>query len=339
MDSRETEEEAVLSAPSTESCGCAAPPKRVCDVCHANAQVFLACSGACLVRHLDERHPEQGARTSPERARAFAAAVNAKFPDNWRRFAPHRERLMQLVEEAGVGGRLAVLGAGNGADLELGWLSERFDEVQLVDLDEPSLERAKARHALPRPDRVVLRGGVDLSGFLSELDAWGDDFPEPAQLGPAAVRAAGQLVAELGRFDVVLSTCVLSQLGLPFRRAWVASRAAWSRLTSALTAVHLATLAGMACRGAVLACDVQTSQRVPGLDRFAAQDGEGIQTFVEEQQASGALELSPDPQALVAWLRAPGLQALVAEPRVTLPWLWDLGDARQLVYGVTFRHP
>ncbi len=265
--------------------------------------------------------------------------MNAKFPENWQRFAPHRARLMQLVEEAGAGGRLAVLGAGNGADLELEFLTERFDEVHLIDIDAPSLQRAKERHRLARPERVVLRGGVDLSGFMEQLDAWGETFPEPAQLGQSAVRAAQQLSASLGRFEVVLSTCVLSQLGLPFRRAWVTSRTSWSHLTSALTAVHLATLAGMASRAAVLACDVQTTQRAPELDRFRELSDEALGDFVTERLQAGALELTPDPRSLLAWLGSPGLAALVASPQVTLPWLWDLGDARQLVYGLTFRHP
>lgn len=328
-----------MNTPHTETCGCQTPPRRLCDVCYSKEHVFLACSRECLDTHVRARHPEAASSTAVTRARAFAAAVNAKFPENWQRFAPHRQRLMELVEAAGVGGRLAVLGAGNGADLALPWLTERFEEVHLIDIDPPSLSRAKARHELTHPERVKLRGDVDLSGFLEQLEPWGERFPEPSELGPASVRAAGELVAELGRFDVVVSTCVLSQLGLPFRRAWVAPRTAWSHLTSALTAVHLATLAGMATRAAVLVCDVQTTQREPELDRFDALDGAALERFVAERVAAGQLELSPDPRSLVAWLGAPGLAALVAAPQVTLPWLWDLGDVRQLVYGVTFRHP
>jgi hypothetical protein len=299
----------------------------------------LACSGDCLNVHLAARHPEQAGVSAPARARAFAASVNARYPENWQRFAPHRQRLMRLVEAAGSGGRLAVFGAGNGADLELGWLTERFDEVHLIDIDEPSLQRAKARHELPFPERVVLHGGVDLSGFLEQLDEWGEAFPEPPVLGRGAVQAAGNLVRQLGAFDVTLSTCVLSQLGLPFRRAWVSSRSGWANLSSAIMGVHLATLAGATRRAGILAWDVQTSQREPELDHYREQSDEALAAFVAERVQRGTLELSPDPRSLVAWLNAPGLAGLVASPQVTLPWLWDLGDVRQLVYGLTFRHP
>jgi hypothetical protein len=265
--------------------------------------------------------------------------VNGRFPDNWQRYAPHRHRLMQLVEQAGTGGKLAVFGAGNASDLELAWLVERFDEVHLLDLDEAALARARARHTVQFPERVILHPSCDLSGLIEQLDAWGESFPEPAELGGRAVEAAHKLVRELGPFDVTLSTCVLSQLGLPFRRAWVASRTAWAHLSSAITSVHLATLAGCTRRASVLVCDVATTERAPALDAYAERSGAELGAFVDGQVLRGAMGLNPDPRSLLAWLQAPGLAGLVASPRVVEPWLWDLGEVRQLVYGLTFRHP
>lgn len=325
--------------PRTNACGCGGPPRRLCDVCYSTEQVFLACSGDCLARHQAAQHPDQAGVDAAARARAFAESVNGRFPDNWQRYAPHRQRLMQLVEQAGTGGKLAVFGAGNASDLELSWLALRFDEVHLIDLDGPALKRARARHAIAHPERLVLHPGVDLSGFLEQLEPWGESFPEPAELGARAVEAASKLVRELGRFDVTLSTCVLSQLGLPFRRAWVASRAAWAHLSSAITAVHLATLAGATSRAGVLVCDVATTQRVPELDAYRERPSSELAAFVAAQQAQGALGLNPDPRSLLAWLMAPGLQGMVSAPSVLEPWLWDLGDVRQLVYALTFRHP
>jgi hypothetical protein len=297
----------------------------------------MACSGDCLARHQAAAHPQAAPGNAAGRARAFVGSINGRFPDNWERYAPHRHQLMRLVESVGTGGKLAVLGAGNASDLELGWLVERFDEVHLVDIDAEALERARARHAISHPERLVLRPVVDLSGLLGHLDDWGDDFPEPAELGRVAVQAAAQLVRELGRFDVTLSTCVLSQLLLPFRRTWVASRTTWGHLTSAVTSVHLATLAGMTGRAAVLACDVQTSERVPELDRFRGSSSAELGKFVSAGVSAGSFALHPDPRSLVTWLGAPGLLPLVREPRLTDPWLWDLGEVRQLVYGLIFR--
>jgi hypothetical protein len=298
----------------------------------------MSCSAACLARHQQSQHPEQAGLGAAARAAAFTGSVNGKFPDNWERFAPHRHRLMQLVEAAGASGKLAVFGAGNAADLELPWLLERFDEVHLVDLDGAALERARVRHKVDT-NRLVLRPETDLSGMLEHLDDWGESFPDPAELGRAAVQAAGQLSSRLGKFDVTLSTCVLSQLGLPFRRAWVASRTTWGHLMSAITSVHLATLAGTTARSSILVADVATSQRLPALDELRGARVAELEAFVTRHRDAGSLSLQPDPRRLLAWLSAPGLSRLVAEPRVSSPWLWDLGDVRQLVYALTFHHP
>jgi hypothetical protein len=183
----------------------------------------------------------------------------------------------------------------------------------------------------------VLHGGVDLSGFVERIDTWGGGLPHPAALITEAVSAARGLAKSLGSFDVTLSTCVLSQLGLPFRRSWVASRGTWESLSSAITSVHLATLAATTRRCAVLATDVQTTQRVPELDRFRDASAAELGAFVDQKVAAGAFDLTPDPRSLIEWLKAPGMASLVSNPALEAPWLWDLGEVRQLVYALIFQ--
>src|SRR5258706_2888499 len=234
-----------------ETCGCQSPPRRHCDLCYAEQRVFLACSRVCLDQHQLTHGP---ASPAAERAKTLLGQMNALHPDSSQAFAPHRERLMLLVERAGAGagGSLLVLGAGNGSDLDLSFLAERFSEVHLADLDGAALERAMAHQPASVAARLVLHPDVDLSGMLDQLDDWGDLFPEPQLLGATAVAAARRLVAALGSHDVVLSTCVLSQFGLPFRRTWVAPASTWANLSAALSAVPLATLAGCSSRRRIL---------------------------------------------------------------------------------------
>lgn len=321
------------------SCGCDAAPRRLCEACYAAGDTFAACSLACLDRH-QQAHEDSAARRGAARARWLLAAVNAKSPDSVARFTAHRARLSQLLERA-AGGRLAVLGAGNACDLDLPWLVQRFSEVHLVDFDEAALERARARAPADVRARLVLRGGVDLSGLLDELDAWGEPgaFPDVATLRARAVAVARGLVAELGVFDVTLSACVLSQLVLPFRSAWVAPAATWANLGAALQAIHLATLAGTTARHGVLAFDVQSSRSAPALAAFDAGADQSLEQLVARETAAGRLRLSPEPRAIMAQLGAPGLSKLVATPRLSAPWLWDLGETRQLVYALEFERP
>lgn len=274
-------------------------------MCYAQGRVFVACSLGCLEQHQLEHGPLRPAR---ERAQSLLADMNARHPDSRESFAPHRARLMELLGEAGEGESLGVFGVGNASDLELDWLAQRFAVVHLIDLDGAALERARARVAAERRERVVLHPNVDLSGLLEQLDPWGESFPAPRELGARAVAAARELVQRLGRFDVTLSTCVLSQLGLPFRRAWVAPASTWANLSAAVTAVHLATLAGCTGRRGVLAFDVQVSGGV----------------------------VTPEPRAVLAQLGAPGLKAFVSEPKLLEPWAWNLGDEQLQVFAIEF---
>jgi hypothetical protein len=272
-------------------------------VCYADGRVFVACSRGCLEQHQLEHGPLRSAR---QRASALLAGMNARHPDSRESFASHRAHLMELVAPSTEGQSLAVFGVGNASDLELEWLAERFASVHLVDLDGAALERAREHVSPARRERIVLHPDVDLSGLLDQLDAWGEAFPPPAELGAHAVAAARALVQGLGRFDVTLSTCVLSQLGLPFRRAWVAPASTWANLSAAVTAVHLSTLAGCTAQRGVLAFDVQVNGST----------------------------VTPEPRALLAQLGAPGLKGFVREAKLLEPWSWNLGDQELQVFAI-----
>ncbi|MEM7608594.1 MAG: hypothetical protein AAF411_24840, partial [Myxococcota bacterium] len=71
---------------------------------------------------------------------------NARLAGEWDRYAPHRRRVMALLAALLHGkSRIALLGAGNGNDVDLRALIERDHELHLFDLDAAALARAKAR--------------------------------------------------------------------------------------------------------------------------------------------------------------------------------------------------
>jgi hypothetical protein len=267
--------------------------------------------------------------------------VNRQLDGSWDCYREHRDRMMQLVEDGPRGADIGIFGAGNCSDVDLSRLLRAFGEVHLVDLDGEALLRAREQVTASERHRVVAHAGIDLSGFMTRLDEWGERFPEPHELGPLAVASAQEIVRAVGRpFDVVVSTSVLSQLMTPFQRAWVMSTSHWARLKAAITAVHLATLAGSTRPGGsgVMAFDVLSSRDAPALADQMGASGELLSAFVAARVAEGAA-LEHDPAALLQMLRSPALGTLFEAPHVTSPWLWNLGQAVQLVYGLEFKRP
>jgi hypothetical protein len=285
---------------------------------------------------LSEAHP--GApRRAAERARAVQRTLNVREEqEHYRAFASHRKRVTEIVCARAAGPRLCVFGAGNAWDLDLGTLLASFETVHLVDLDDEALERARCRAPADLRERLVLHGDVDLTGLLERIDEL--ETVEAEQMAELAVDAAKQIVERVGSdFDTTLSTCVLSQLALPFQRTWARSAQEWGMLEATLTALHLTTLSAATRPGgsSILVFDVLSSKYEPGLEALADHGSEALVSFVARCQA----QLQPRPEALLEQVRAPSLAGLFARSALTTPWLWQLDDALQLVYALVFHRP
>jgi hypothetical protein len=308
----------------------------VCDVCRVSSKVQLACSRACFERHFGEAHPE-APRSAAERARVFQRALNVREREHhYRAFESHRRRVTEIVCARAAGPRLCVFGAGNAWDIDLGTLLTSFETVHLVDIDCESLERARAGVPSELRERLVLHGDVDLTGLLERLDEL--ETVDSGQIAELAVAATKQLVERLGGdFDTTLSTCILSQLVLPFQRCWARSALEWGMFEAALTALHLTTLSAATRPGgsSVLVFDVLSSKYEPGLAAFADESSEALVSFVARSTAC----LQPRPETLLEQLRSPSVADLFARPALTSPWLWRLDDALQLVYALVFQRP
>jgi hypothetical protein len=296
-----------------------------------------------LERHLAPEHGALEPGFAGTRAKQRLLNMNRADPGNWDRYASHRQAIMDAVCKSGEEGEIAIFGAGNCADIDLMRLSRHYREIHLIDLDVEAIERARDELPGNLKRTVVLHGDVDLSGFLGELEAWGEVFPPESQLASAAVDAARSILQRIGRsFDTTLSSCVMSQLIGPYHRSWALSPENWDNVEMALSAVHLATLAGATRPGGsgFLACDVLSSDVVPELKELYGEGQDTLDVFISERLQEDDLPMHPDPRGLIAQMASPGLGSLFATPELTRPWLWDIGGgAVQLVYGLAFRGP
>src|SRR5260370_5178507 len=163
-----------------------------------------------LAMRMGEKKP-----TLYERAQRAEQTGNRDTRELGERFRGHRQHVTAEIlalapgGDQGRGGRLGLLGAGNGNDLDLEALGARFDEVHLVDIDPGALARATGRQSPAAQAKLRSHAPGDLSGLYQQRQRKARPPPADALVAAGPAEVARQLPSEL---DVVASCCVLSQM-------------------------------------------------------------------------------------------------------------------------------
>lgn len=146
---------------------------------------------------------------------------NLQARDAWDRVALHRQRVTQIILDAGGnGGRLCILGAGNCLDISLARLLDRFSHIALLDIDRNAMEFGIGQQlADQHPGRHRMEcHAVDLCGWTNIPDPVVKSLGTSRPMWQELLKAIEQFsfpLGDLASFDVVASTCVLSQIMAP----------------------------------------------------------------------------------------------------------------------------
>ena len=297
-----------------------------------------------MVARKSAADPRVSSLGMPARPAALAAVRdkhaqgNRRAKDDWELYRRHREHLTAAIAglaPATPGAPLVLLGAGNCNDVDLAALAPRFAAVHLVDIDPAALDRARARLPPELRARTVAHGGVDLTGLLAALDRGG-------AIGEATAAAPGAIAAAVGvSAAVVVSCCLLSQLGWSLDAATGADDPRAMDLRIAALTVHLRTLAALTAAGgaALIAADIVSSAQYPLEDLEPGADLAALAAALIARQDLVFASANP---VLVARLlrRDPVLAGAFAPPEALPPWLWTGPLGRTyLVYPQVLRRP
>jgi hypothetical protein len=249
-------------------------------------------------------------------------SVSANRGPDWELYAEHRRKFTQAVLSLAptTPGRLCVLGAGKCNDLDLASLSQAFRELHLVDVDPTALASAVARETAELRQQLVLHAPVDLSVLSSKRKTkWQRRAPSASELAATASATLQGLLARLpGPFDVVVSACVLTQLGFALTQAFGEPHALVGPLRMSVVRTHLQTLLGLtAPNGAALfVSDLASSTHYPALTQLPA--GADLTSVLGDVVTSRAFYQVARPD-LIADLLA---ELAETEPVPVSPWLW-----------------
>ncbi len=247
-------------------------------------------------------------------------------------FADHRRRLTELIRSEGSGESLALLGAGNCNDVDLGMLAGTFRTIDLLDLDLEAVERARARQPAAVAERLRLRAPVDLSGGFDQLPGFRGTTLPAERLSNLPIPALERVLAAVpDRFDTVVSCCLLSQL---MHSCYLVCKGhpQLEAIAAALAVAHLRALTDLCRPGGriIFVTDAVSSETYPLEELW---DQQPPAALLAQLEASGNF-LSGTAPVMVRRVFAGRQTMLEGPPRLIEPWLWRLSDQLSfLVYA------
>jgi len=259
--------------------------------------------------------------------------LNQTTAGEWRSFTGHRHRISDLLLPAAKGGRICVLGAGNCNDLHLAGLTGAFEEVVLVDLDPEALSRGTQSQPLPVGNRLRSCGNIDVTGALERIATWSPATKlEPEDLDALAVGAETSHWPTGSTFDVVASTCLLSQLVGSLTHSLTDRHPQFLDAVQAIRTGHVSTMASLLRPGgrAVLISDVVSSDTLPEL--LAAGDPRNFdQGLVATAIKAGNFFTGLNPAVVHGVIKS---TPLFKDVNFVLPWIWRCGPRAYAVYAI-----
>jgi len=270
------------------------------------------------------------------------ARRNQDTRDHWGRFAPHRQRVTELLIDAippdVAAPHLAVLGAGNCNDLELADLQQRFATIDLVDGDCRSVLQGIERQGLASNPSVRTVGPIDLSGIAQATTGWMPNPPVSNAAIEVAIAATIDLYAlPVQQVDVIASVCLLSQILDRLAVAIGQEHPRYLDLVQHVRHRHIRLLIEHLRPGGtgLFITDVVSSDTAPQI--VAAKDL-AIPNLLRECLDQGNFFTGLNPAVINSLLtNDPLIGPQIAEVRMIPPWRWDLGPRVYAVYAARFR--
>ncbi len=247
----------------------------------------------------------------------------------------HREQVTRILQQQPdpQSKSLAILGAGNGNDFHLDALAQRYQSITLFDIDPDALRRCVG--PLPEPLRRCVKtvAPIDLTGVLDRLMV-ADKMPSEA-FDELVALAANPEHDGASQFDVVASTCLLSQLIDSVHQAIPESHPQRNELVMAIRDGHLNLIRQWTKPEGqiVLISDFVSSDSWPELPNL---DGDSFLTAVQRTIQEGNFFTGLNPGALIQQLAPPSDQKHPM-PQIHAPWRWQMGPRYFAVFCVEIR--
>ena len=274
---------------------------------------------------------------------------NANTRPQWEAFENHRQHTTKIICDATkhlpltqAEPEIAVLGAGNGNDLDLETIANSYLRIHLFDFDPSALEYLKSKHlgTDSLSNSVVIEPPVDLSGISAQLDNLPSKLTESwiSELAENARQAKNVLPDR--QFDVVVSTCLTTQLLSGIVNSMGDDSPYKNFMMLAMRDGHLKLMDNLIRPGGagVLITDFVSSDTLPEL--ATADTTESVLATARKAIDERNFFTGTNP-----WAIKDALAKLIVEDpfgpwSIAPPWRWQIGGERSyLVTAISFSKP
>lgn len=275
---------------------------------------------------------------------------NAETADAGDGYADHRDNVMRLIMASAAELRpdaetpcdsIALLGIGNGLDVDLPQIATCFRNIHLVDVDDTAVLRLVTQN--PEISGVIWpHAPIDIASPLLSLTsrdfrAVDENIEHCTEVLQQLSKETFQGDLEPGSCDVVASLCVLSQLVGSLAEIINSDHPAFINAVKAMRIGHLRRMLNLLKPGgiAVLVTDVVSSDTAPEILSTSAEE---LSDLLKQLVSDRNFFTGTNPAQLLSDLNV--LERLPQGPetvQVFDPWIWNLGPRSYAVNAVRFQ--
>lgn len=261
--------------------------------------------------------------------------MESHYDDQWQKYSNHREIVTKtLASFANQKSSMCVLGCGACFDLELAELIRDFFKITLVDLSGDAIQFGLKKQSVRASNKVVVMDGVDLAGVDQLLTQY-LQHPSRILLDKIIMEARDYSPDELGKYDVIASTCLLSQLLAKATECVDEKDHRFVELLVEIRKRHIEIMLDSLKSGGtgVLVTDFVSSEALPELFSVAAADLTSLlQTAIQEKNYLHGL----NPKMVAAVFQDPIISERISSLKVSAPWRWITADKIYACFSIVF---
>ena len=257
------------------------------------------------------------------------------WPELWSAFAPHRTKICRTLRSLSRGpeSRLCIWGSGRPTDLDLIELVKHFCQIDLVDLHPTLTEEALVQRGFDEHPKLNVISGMDVTGVR---DQWTQFKDSPTEFTlQAIIDSCLNATLGLAQYDVVASTCLLSQIllnaheciqssGLPPS----AAQEYFPKVLGTIREKHLELLLDHTVSGgsSVLITDLTSAEALPGMLTPNA----NLKRLVSNDVVKGNHFYGLNPLKILESTQHPRIAPKIAQVQASAPWIWNAIESRYL---------